>query len=138
MLNKFICIGRWSKDVDLKYTASGKAVASSTIAINERYGDNENTTFLPVVIWGKTAESTAQYSGKGRLVAIEGRIQVRSWESDNGRRYATEVVAENVRFLDRAESTDRQQQGSGQSGQSGRDPFAGNGTPIDIDDDLPF
>ncbi|AHV96124.1 single-stranded DNA-binding protein [Paenibacillus sabinae] len=136
MLNKFICIGRWSKDVDLKYTSSGKAVASSSIAINERYGDNDNTTFLPVVMWGKTAENTAQYSGKGRMVAIEGRIQVRSWDSDNGRRYATEVVADNVKFLDRAESNDRQQQGSGQSG---RDPFAGDGKPIDIsDDDLPF
>lgn len=129
MLNRFIGIGRWTKDVELKYTQAGKAVASSTIAIDDAYGNKDNTLFLPVVIWGKTAENTADYSGKGRLIAVEGRIQTRSWDSDNGKRYVTELIAENVRFLDKPK--DQQQ--------SNNDPFSGSGVPIDIDEDsLPF
>lgn len=100
-MNTFIGIGRWSQDIELRYTTTGKAVASSTLAINEKYGNSESTTFLPVVIWGKVAESVAQYSAKGRMVAVEGRIQVRNYENNEGRKvYVTEVVAENVRFLD--------------------------------------
>lgn len=104
-------------------------MANANIAINDRFGDKENTVFLPVVMWGKSAENTAEYSGKGRLVAIEGRIQVRQWESENGRRYITEVVAENVRFLE-----------SNRDNSSRRnDPFADDGRPIDIpDSELPF
>jgi single-strand DNA-binding protein len=127
MLNKFICIGRWSKDIELKYTPAGKAVANSTIAINDSYGDKENTTFLPVVMWGKTAENVAQYSKKGNLVAIEGRIQVRSWDGDNGKRYATEVVAENVRFLGSKNETNEQH------GNQNKDE-----TPAWDDSNLPF
>jgi single-strand DNA-binding protein len=104
MLNRYVCIGRWSKDIELTATPSGKMVANSTIAINERYGENENTTFLPVVMWGKTAETVAEYSGKGRLISIEGRIQTRDYENNEGRRiYITEVVAETVKFLEKKE-----------------------------------
>lgn len=124
MLNRFIGIGRWTKEVELKYTNSGKAVANCTIAIDDPYGIKDNTLFLPVVIWGKPAESTAEYSGKGRLVAVEGRVQTRSWDSDNGKRYVTELIAENVRFLDRANNDNHQQK---------------NNQPPEIDDsDLPF
>ncbi|MFB9324261.1 single-stranded DNA-binding protein, partial [Cryptosporangium minutisporangium] len=79
MLNRFVGIGRWASDIELKYTPNGKAVANANIAINDRFGDKDNTVFLPVVIWGKPAENTAEYSGKGKLVAVEGRIQVRQW-----------------------------------------------------------
>ncbi|MDK8182077.1 single-stranded DNA-binding protein [Paenibacillus sp. UMB4589-SE434] len=132
MLNKFIGIGRWSSEIKLNYTPNGKAVANANIAINDRYGDDESTTFLPVVMWGKTAENTAQYSNKGKLVAVVGRIQVRSWESDNGKRYVTEVVADNVQFLESNRS--QQQDNSGST-----DPFTDCSKPIDISDgDLPF
>lgn len=135
MLNRFIGIGRWSSEIELKYTPNGKAVANANIAINERYGENESTTFLPVVMWGKTAENTAQYSGKGRLVAIEGRIQVRSWESENGKRYVTEIIADNVRFLESA----NQSNGGNRSNSNNNDPFVDDGKPVDIkDEDLPF
>lgn len=130
MLNKFVGIGRWSKDIDFKVTPNGKAVANSDIAINDSYGDKDNTTFLPVVMWGKTAENVANHSGKGRLIAIEGRIQVRSWESENGKRYVTEIVAESVRFLDRGRDEKKSQN---------QDPFQDDGKPIDIsDENLPF
>ncbi|MFD2752422.1 single-stranded DNA-binding protein [Virgibacillus siamensis] len=129
MLNRFVGIGRWASDIELKYTPNGKAVANANIAINDRFGDKDNTVFLPVVIWGKPAENTAEYSGKGKLVAVEGRIQVRQWESENGRRYITEVVAENVRFLE-----------SNRDNSSRRhDPFADDGKAIYIpDSELPF
>jgi len=80
-------------------------------------------------MWGKTAENVAQYSSKGRLVAIEGKIRVRSWETENGKRYVTEVIADNVRFLE----------SNKQSGGAQNDPFVDDGKPIEIDDsDLPF
>lgn len=130
MLNKFVGIGRWAKDIEFKVTPNGKAVANSDIALNDSYGDKENTTFLPVVMWGKTAENVANHSGKGRLIAIEGRIQVRSWESENGKRYVTEIVAENVRFLDRGRDEAKPQN---------QDPFQDDGKPIDLSsDNLPF
>ena len=130
MLNRFIGIGRWSQEIKLTYTPSGKAVANSTIAINEKYGDRENTVYLPVVMWNKLAENVAEYSKIGRLVSIEGRVSVRSWDSDNGKRYVTEIIADNVRFL---ESSRNNQQ------QTSSDPFTGDGEPIDIDDEsLPF
>ncbi|GJM84079.1 single-stranded DNA-binding protein [Paenibacillus sp. HMSSN-139] len=152
-MNKFIGIGRWSSEIELKYTPTGKAVANTNIAINEYYGGNETTTYLPVVMWGKTAENVAQYSSKGRLVAIEGKIRVRSWETENGKRYVTEVIADNVRFLEsnreggaggsgtREESPfgGSNNRGGGFSPRNQNDPFSDDGKPIDIPNDyLPF
>lgn len=104
-MNKFIGIGRLTKDPELRYTPSGVAVANFTLAIN---GDRKNsqgereTTYIPCVAWGKTAENCANYIGKGSLVAVEGRIQVRTYEAkDGGKRWATEVVAGAVHFLDK-------------------------------------
>ena len=139
MLNSFIGIGRWSQDIEMRYTQSGKAVASCTLAINEKRGDQDNTVFLPVVMWNKLAEVVAQHSGKGRLVAVQGRISTRSYDNREGKKvYVTEIVADNVRFLDRGDS-------SGQPSKPARaqsanpfeddsDPFASDG---DIDE-LPF
>lgn len=98
-MNKFIAIGRWSQEITLRYTQLGKAVAGTTIAINEGYGDKKTTTFLPCVIWGKTAEVAAQYTDKGSQVGIEGRIQVREWEKDGHKRYTTEIVVERLELL---------------------------------------
>lgn len=107
MLNKCVLIGRLTKDPDLRYTPNGKAVAKFTLAVDRpRRADSEKETdFIPVVAWGKTAENCTNYIGKGSLVAVEGRIQVRTYEAkDGGKRWATEVVADNVRFLDRRSS----------------------------------
>lgn len=104
MLNKCVLIGRLTKDPDLRYTPSGTAVAKFTLAVDRpRRSDSEKETdFIPCVVWGKTAENCANYIGKGSLVAVEGRIQVRTYEAkDGGKRWATEVIAEQVRFLDR-------------------------------------
>lgn len=99
-MNHFVGIGRWTNDIEVKPT-SNSILAKSTLAINEKRGDNEQTQFLPVVMFGKLAENVAEYSGKGRLVCVEGRVNVRKYEQDGQKRTFTEIVANSVKFLDR-------------------------------------
>lgn len=104
MLNKIILIGRLTREPDLRYTASGLAVAKFTLAVDRRVSkDREREAdFIDVVTWQKLAETCASYLGKGRLVAVDGRLQIRTYDDNQGiRRKAAEVVAENVRFLDK-------------------------------------
>lgn len=102
-MNKVTLIGRLTKDPELKYTpGAGTAVTTVTLAVDRRYSKDEKkeVDFIPVVIWGKSAESTAQYMKKGLLMGVAGRIQTRSYEAtDGGKRYVTEVVAEEIKFL---------------------------------------
>jgi single-strand DNA-binding protein len=101
MLNRVILIGRLTKDAELNYTHNGKTVTNFTLAAGRKYNKDE-VDFVPIVAWGKPAENTAQYTEKGSLVAIEGRLQTRSYEGQDGRRrYVTEVVADDIRFLSR-------------------------------------
>lgn len=106
MLNRIILIGRLVADPQLRYTQSGIAVANFTIAVDRPFlsqsGERE-TDFIDIVTWRKQAEVVANHLSKGRLVAVEGRLQIRSYDDQNGiRRKAAEVVADQVRFLDRA------------------------------------
>ena len=108
MLNRVILIGRLTKDPELRYTPNGVAVASFTLAVdrfrNNAQGERE-TDFIPIVVWQKQAENCANYIGKGSLCAVEGRIQVRTYDAKDGtRRWVTEVIADNVRFLDRRDN----------------------------------
>lgn len=101
-MNKCILIGRLTKDPDLRYTQSGTAVATFTLAVDRPFSKEKETDFIPCVAWQKQAENCANYIGKGLLVAVEGRIQVRSYDDKNGqRRWMTEVIAEQVKFLDK-------------------------------------
>jgi single-strand DNA-binding protein len=106
MLNKVILIGRLTRDPELRYTQNGTAVANFTVAVDRPFTNQEGqreADFIRVATWQKLAETCANYLSKGRLVAVEGRLQVRSYEILGGqRRQAAEVVAETVRFLDRA------------------------------------
>ena len=98
-LNRVVLIGRLTRPVELRHTQSGKAVANFTLAVNRRVRDEAD--FIPVVAWDKQAESCAQYIGKGSLVAVEGRLQVRKYEDKDGNnRVIAEVVADSVQFLD--------------------------------------
>jgi single-strand DNA-binding protein len=106
MLNKVILIGNLANDPELKYTPSGVAVSSFRIAVNRPMAPNaqgeREADFIDVVAWRQNAEFAANYLGKGRLVAVEGRLQVRSWVQDDGtRRKWTEVVCDNLKSLDR-------------------------------------
>ncbi len=106
MLNRVILIGRLVADPQLRYTQTGIAVTNFTLAVDRPFvgqsGERE-TDFIDIVTWRKQAEVCANHLTKGRLVAVEGRLQIRSYDDQNGiRRKAAEVVADQVRFLDRA------------------------------------
>ena len=105
MLNRVVLIGRLTKDPELKYTPNGTAVASFTLAV-DRFRTNaqgeRETDFIPIVVWQKQAENCANYLGKGSLAAVDGRMQVRTYDGKDGqRRWITEVIADTVRFLDK-------------------------------------
>lgn len=104
MLNRVILIGRLTKDPELRYTPSGVAVTQFTLAVDRPFtsqGGEREADFLPIVTWRQLAETCANYLRKGRLTAVEGRVQVRNYENNEGKRvYVTEIVADNVRFLE--------------------------------------
>ena len=98
MLNKAILNGRLTKAPELKQTQNGKSVCGFNIAV-DRSRDREKTDFIPIVAWGKTAEFVNQWFGKGDLITIVGRIEVRNYDDKNGnKRTATEIIAEEVLF----------------------------------------
>jgi len=134
MLNRVILIGRLTQDPELRYTGSGVAVTNFTLAVDRPFTNQQGereTDFIRIVVWRKLAEVCANNLEKGRLVAVEGRIQVRTYENQEGqRRQAFEVVADNVRFLDWPR--DRQSA-------AGEDDFSLGDNEMDVgDDDLPF
>ncbi|WHY72393.1 single-stranded DNA-binding protein [Fictibacillus enclensis] len=169
MLNRVILVGRLTKDPELRYTPSGVAVANFTLAVNRTFTNQQGereADFINCVIWRKPAENVANFLKKGSLAGVDGRIQTRSYDNNQGQRvYVTEVMAESVQFLEPKNANagggqQYQSQGGnnfgGPSGDRGYgqqqnqnqnqkrsnfndDPFANDGTPIDIsDDDLPF
>ena len=105
MLNKIVLIGRLTADPELKYTPSGVAVCTLTLAVNRRFKNEsgERTAdFFDIVCWRQSAEFAANYLSKGRLVAVEGRLQQRNWQQADGqRRTKVEVVCDNIQGLDR-------------------------------------
>ena len=102
-MNKIFLIGRLTKNPELKYTPSGAAVCSFTLAVDRRFtsqsGERE-ADFINIVVWNKAAENCAKYLSKGKQTAVEGRLQIRSYDGNDGKkRWVTEVVADNVEFL---------------------------------------
>jgi single-strand DNA-binding protein len=154
MMNRVVLVGRLTKDPDLRYTPNGVPTASFTLAVNRNFtnaqGEKE-VDFINCVVWRKPAENCANFLKKGSLAGVDGRIQTRNYEGQDGKRvYVTEVLAESVQFLDskpRNEEGNTNTRGNSErpknEGNSGftrvdDDPFAGNGQ-IDISsDDLPF
>ncbi|MCA0972313.1 single-stranded DNA-binding protein [Halobacillus litoralis] len=163
MLNRVVLVGRLTKDPDLRYTPNGVAVANFTIAVNRPFSNKQgeqDADFINCVVWRRAAENLANFMSKGSQVGVDGRLQTRSFDNQEGKRvFVTEVVADSVQFLESKGSS----QGGGNRGGSGYqpnqnqqpsgnnfgsnnnnqqrndDPFADQGEPIDIsDDDLPF
>jgi single-strand DNA-binding protein len=127
LLNRVILIGRLTRDPELRYTPTGVAVTQFTLAVDRPFSNNQNereADFIPVVTWRQLAETCANYLRKGRLAAVEGRIQVRNYDNNEGRKvYVTEVIADNVRFL---ESANRGEGGGGRDeGQGGGGNYGG-------------
>jgi single-strand DNA-binding protein len=104
MLNRVVLVGRLTKDPELRYTPSGVAVATFTLAVNRTFTNQQGereADFLNCVIWRKQAENVANFLKKGSLAGVDGRLQSRSYEDQSGKRvYVTEVVAESVQFLE--------------------------------------
>lgn len=165
MINNVVLTGRLTKDVDLKYTGNGTAVASFTLAVDRKFknaqGERE-TDFINCVMWRKAAENFTNFTRKGSLVGIEGSIQTRNYENQQGQRvYVTEINAENFTLLESRNNQNNANTGGNYTNQpnnqsnsnnrqqaqtnsfndysSNQDPFLTSGQSIDIsDDDLPF
>ena len=105
-MNIAVILGRTTSDIDLKYTPSGTAVGTVTVAVDRDFQKDgkKETDFIPVVIWGKTAEFAATHIAKGNRMEVSGRIQVRNYDAKDGtKRYVTEIIAEKVKPIDWAE-----------------------------------
>lgn len=133
-MNNVTLMGRLVKDVELRYTSTNNtAVGSFTLAVEREFqkqGEEKKADFIPIIVWGKTAEFAQKYFAKGVRIALIGRIQVRSWDDDAGKKqFKTEVVAERVFFADAKKQTD----GNGNSASNAESFY-----PLDSDDELPF
>lgn len=144
MLNRVVLTGRLTRDPELRYTPNGIATASFTLAVQRPFtnqaGERE-ADFINIVVWRKAAENVANYLKKGSMAGVDGRIQTRNYENNQGQRvYVTEVVAENVQFLDTRNSQSDKPKNERETGQGQyKDPFQNDGQAIDIsDEDLPF
>jgi len=161
LLNRVVLVGRLTRDPELRFTPNGVAVANFTLAVNRPFSNQQGereADFINCVVWRKPAENVANFLKKGSLAGVDGRVQTRSYDNNEGKRvFITEVVAESVQFLEPRNSQNNQNQnfggsqgnygsGSGNTGSSGgnrsngydNDPFSNDGS-IDIsDDDLPF
>lgn len=143
-MNKVFLIGRLTRDPELRYTGNNTAVATFSVAVNRNFtnqsGERE-ADFINIVVWRKQAENVKNYLSQGSQVAIDGRIQVRNYDDQNGqKRYITEVVADNVEFLGSKNSSNNsnQSQSTNNAGPTPYD-FGGNETPKGTDvDNNPF
>ena len=156
MINNVVVTGRLTRAVDLRYTSNGTAFASFTLAVDRPFRNQNNekeTDFINCVMWRKSAENLANYTNKGSLIGVEGRIQTRNYENQQGQKvYVTEVLAERFTFLESAKTANndvydngmvniqgmnKNQNSSGNFANS--DPFTSNGDVFGVnDDDLPF
>lgn len=159
MMNRVVLVGRLTKDPDLRYTPAGAAVATFTLAVNRPFKNaqgEQEADFINCVVWRKPAENVANFLKKGSMAGVDGRIQTRNYEDNDGKRvFVTEVVAESVQFLEprnhvegatsnnyqnKANYSNNNQTSSYRADTSQKsDSFANEGKPIDINpDDLPF
>lgn len=141
MLNKIIIMGRLTRDPELRRTGSGTAVTSFSLACDRDFksqsGEKE-TDFIEVVAWKNTAEFVSKYFSKGRMVVVEGRLQIRDWtDKDGNKRTTAEVVAENVYFADSKRSESNENQKENFNALSGR--LSDDFVPISEEDgEIPF
>ena len=126
-MNNVVLIGRLTKDPELKYSQAGKAYCRFTVAINREF-NREEADFINCLAFGKTAETIAEWLGKGRRIALQGRIQTGSYQNSNGDTvYTTEVVADRFEFV-----------GSARSETSKNQSYSNNDDVLDDNDDFPF
>jgi single-strand DNA-binding protein len=136
MLNRVALVGRLTKDPEVRYTADNQTpIAKFSIAVDRTFKRDGQPAadFIPIVVFGKSADNCGKFLKKGRLVAVSGRIQTRNWDDQDGKRhYATEVIADEVDFLDRGFDS------KGQGNEGRNDTDFGDFHPAEEEDDLPF
>ncbi|MDD3821946.1 MAG: single-stranded DNA-binding protein [Bacilli bacterium] len=151
-MNKAILIGRLTRDPELRHTGNNIPVASFSIAINRPFTNQSgerDVDYINIVVWRKQAENVSNYLSQGSLVAVEGRIQTRSYDAQDGtKRYVTEVIADNVQFLESKQQAQARNKANNdydfkeeepETTNVENDPFADFGSDIEIsDDELPF
>mgnify|MGYP002713974578 CR=1 FL=1 len=144
MINRVILVGRLTKDPEYRQTPNGVSVATFALAVNRSFTNSQGereADFINVVVFRKQAENVSKYLFKGSLAGVDGRIQSRNYENNEGRRvFVTEVVADNVQFLEPKNSNQQNNQ-SQQQGQApaNNNPFSNNNSVNDLDDSmLPF
>ena len=152
MINRAVLTGRLTKDAELRTTQSGLSVATFTLAVNRHSKAKGDADFINCVIWRKAAENFCNFTSKGSLVGIDGRIQTRNYDDKDGKKvYVTEVVVDSFALLESKKDRQNNNAGNNNKGnyskgnnganydKSSQDPFNGSGDTIDIsDDDLPF
>ena len=147
-MNKIVILGRLTKDPEIRYTTSQKVVASFTLAVDRPFKNEagqKEADFIPVVVWGKTAELVGNSCQKGHRLLVEGRLQIRSYDGKDGNRHwVTEIIANNVEFVERkADSANRHIAPAGDMGAAPRagaakSDMSGLGTIVPFDEDVPF
>lgn len=139
-MNKVILVGRLTKDPEIRYTQAGKAIASFTLAV-DRYRSQaqaeKTADFIPIVAWEKLAETCGNYLTKGTRVLVEGRLQIRSYETNEGqKRWVTEVVISDMEFLEKKSAAQSSDSGRFQANESsGVNSF---GKDVFPDEEIPF
>ncbi len=121
MINRVCCVGRLTKDPELRRTNSGAAVTSFTLALNRNYNsaDGIQADFIPCVVWNKIAENVEKYCSKGSLVGVEGRLRSRNYDNAQGQKvFVVEVVCDSVQFLETRATCERVQQQQPQTNQN--------------------
>ena len=141
MMNRVVLVGRLTKDPDLKYTPSGVAVATFTLAVNRQFSNQSGereADFINCVVWRKPAENVSNFLKKGSLAGVDGRIQTRNFEGQDGKRvYITEVVAESVQFLEPRSGGEQRNEQSNTN--TSNNTYGSENGQINVsDDDLPF
>lgn len=136
-MNVVALVGRLTRDPEIRYTANQMAVTRFTLAVDRQFKKEgqPSADFISITTFGKVAENVGKYMGKGRLVSVSGRIQTRSWDDNGTKRYATDIIADSVQFLDRAHA------GAEQTSEQGFDFGSGGGggfQPVEGEEDLPF
>jgi single-strand DNA-binding protein len=120
MFNKVILIGNLTRDPELRYTPQGTSVCNFGLAVNRKYKQGEEmkeeVTFINIVVFGKQADTCGQYLNKGSSILVEGRLQERRWETEDGqKRSKHEIVAQNIRFMSKKQSTSEYSSQGGES-----------------------
>ena len=134
-MNKVILMGRLTRDPEVRYTQTGKVVCQFTLAVDRPFANQEGqreADFIAIVVWGKIAELCGNSLTKGQRALVDGRLQIRSYDAKDGtKRWVTEIIANNVEFIERRSDTAGSAAGAG----SGMESF---GTAVPFDEEIPF